>query len=151
MQQHQLQQQKACSISFPPFPHPPTAAVQVSEWYYLAVLSDTAVLTGVELNSDRKATRLESSRYEPIEKLRSLCRTGELEPFSALVLLDVFIRHGVLEQGNEKDQGGNIGKHPPKLDFPLAQDESQITRGMKSSRRISLSPSCQGCRCRREL
>jgi len=56
----------------------------------------------------------------PVERVCKALENGEFKPNCALVLLDFFIRHGILIAENEKDYVEIVARLHRKLPFPLA-------------------------------
>jgi 8-oxo-dGTP pyrophosphatase MutT (NUDIX family) len=55
-----------------------------------------------------------------VDELKAKLKTGEFKPNCAVVLLDFFIRHGVLNAQNEPDFIEIVSRLHRKLDFPTA-------------------------------
>ncbi|KAI9721924.1 MAG: hypothetical protein M1812_001880 [Candelaria pacifica] len=55
-----------------------------------------------------------------VEEVQAALRRGEFKPNCAIVLLDFFIRHGILTPQNEKDYIEIVARIHRRLDFPTA-------------------------------
>ncbi|KAI9879118.1 MAG: hypothetical protein M1830_009505 [Pleopsidium flavum] len=55
-----------------------------------------------------------------VEEIQAALAKGEFKPNCALVLLDFFIRHGILTQANEKDYIEIVARLHRRLEFPTA-------------------------------
>ena len=53
-----------------------------------------------------------------VEEVQRALARGEFKPNCALVLLDFFVRHGILTQGNEKDYIEIVSRLHRRLEFP---------------------------------
>ncbi len=56
-----------------------------------------------------------------VDELKAALAAGEFKPSSALVLLDFFVRHGILTPENEPDYLEIVRRIHRSLDFPLAR------------------------------
>lgn len=64
---------------------------------------------------------VEEFKLMTIDELRASLANAEFKPNSALILLDFFIRHGVLTPENETDYLEILARVHRKLEFPLAK------------------------------
>jgi len=54
-----------------------------------------------------------------VGKVKEALRDGEFKPNCACVLLDFFVRHGILTQGNERDYLEIVGRLHRRMEFPV--------------------------------
>lgn len=63
---------------------------------------------------------VEDFRLYTVEELKQALANGEFKPNCAIVLIDFFIRHGILTPENEPDYLEIMGRMHRRLEFPTA-------------------------------
>lgn len=65
-------------------------------------------------------SEVEDFRLWPIDKVKSALTDGRFKPNSAIVLIDFFIRHGIITPENEKDYMEIVARIHRRHEFPTA-------------------------------
>ena len=78
----------------------------------------------LELDQDVRPTpndeEVENFELLPVAELRQALGRGEFKPNCALVLLDFFVRHGILTPGNDRDYVEIVTRLHRRFHFPVA-------------------------------
>ncbi|TKX21899.1 hypothetical protein C1H76_5791 [Elsinoe australis] len=75
-------------------------------------------LTGSDVTPKPEDGEVESFELMSVEEVQEAMRNGEFKPNCAMVLLDFFVRHGVLTAENEKDYVRIVTRLRRGIDFP---------------------------------
>ncbi|KAI9789837.1 MAG: hypothetical protein M1816_005754 [Peltula sp. TS41687] len=67
---------------------------------------------------------VESFHLMSVQEVERAMRSGEFKPNCAVVLVDFFVRHGILTPENEEDYAEIVARIHRKLDFPFSRGTS---------------------------
>jgi 8-oxo-dGTP pyrophosphatase MutT (NUDIX family) len=77
-------------------------------------------LTGVKFEPTPNDQEVEQFQSYTTNGVKAAMAAGEFKPNCALIMMDFFIRHGILTKDNEKDYDEIVSRIHRELDFPVA-------------------------------
>lgn len=87
--------------------------------YDLELEEDEKDENGEVISCKPSDDEVEEFKVMTVAEIKESLRKGEFKPNCALVLLDFFVRHGILHQGNEESYSQIVARLHRLLEFPL--------------------------------